>query len=39
VWAQLIAKRQLFVSSVRPTRWISVDTVADLKLYGTTMGK
>jgi len=39
VWAQLIAKRQLFVSSVHPSKWFSVDTVADLKRYGTTMGK
>lgn len=39
VWAQLIAKRQLYVSSVRPSKWFSVDTVADLKRYGTTIGK
>jgi N-acetyl-alpha-D-muramate 1-phosphate uridylyltransferase len=39
VWAQLIAKRQLFVSSVRPSKWFSVDTVADLKRYSTATGK
>ena len=39
VWKQLIAKRQLFVSSVRPSKWFSVDTVADLKRYGTATGK
>lgn len=30
IWAQLIAQRQLWVSSVYPDRWITVDTVADL---------
>jgi hypothetical protein len=39
VWTQLIKKRQLLVSSVRPSKWFSVDTVADLKRYGTTVGK
>jgi NDP-sugar pyrophosphorylase family protein len=39
VWAQLIAKRQLFVSSIQPSKWFSVDTVADLKRYRTSVGK
>ena len=39
VWAQLIRKRQLFVSSIRPSKWFSVDTVADLKRYGATIGE
>lgn len=30
VWRQLIGRRALFVSSVYPERWFSVDTVADL---------
>src|SRR3954471_8587527 len=33
VWSQLITSRQLFVSSVRPTRWFSVDTIDDLRRY------
>ncbi len=31
VWGQLIARRQLVVSSVRPSKWFSVDTLADLE--------
>lgn len=31
VWRQLIPQRQLLRSSVFPTRWFTVDTVADLK--------
>lgn len=30
IWAQLIAQRQLFVSSVRPRRWYSCDTIEHL---------
>ena len=30
VWAQLIQQRHLRVSAVRPQRWFSIDTVADL---------
>ena len=39
VWAQLIKARQLFVSSVRPSRWFSVDTVADLQRYRAATAK
>ena len=31
VWSELIAQRQLQVSSVRPSKWFSVDTVAQLE--------
>ncbi len=31
VWAQLMAARQLYVSSVQPAAWFSVDTLADLE--------
>jgi NDP-sugar pyrophosphorylase family protein len=31
VWEQLIEQRQLRVSTVRPARWFSVDTIEDLK--------
>ena len=31
VWRQLIAQRLLFVSSVYPKQWISIDTVAQLE--------
>ncbi|MBI4349041.1 MAG: NTP transferase domain-containing protein [Elusimicrobia bacterium] len=34
VWDQLIAVRQLWVSSVYPKRWITVDTVDDLAKLG-----
>ena len=30
VWRQLIGHRELFVSSIYPQRWFSVDTLADL---------
>jgi NDP-sugar pyrophosphorylase family protein len=30
VWRQLIAQRQLIVSSIYPKQWFSVDTIADL---------
>ena len=32
VWRQLIARRQLAVSSVYPERWISVDTLEQLNV-------
>ena len=32
VWKELIAQRQLFVSSVRPKKWFSVDTPEQLDL-------
>lgn len=38
IWDQLIAQRQLRVSSVYPRRWITVDTVADLERLGATEG-
>ncbi|HEY0714414.1 MAG TPA: NDP-sugar synthase, partial [Polyangia bacterium] len=31
LWRQLISQRRLMVSSVKPHRWFSVDTMADLK--------
>lgn len=31
VWSELIAKQQLLVSSVRPAKWFSVDTPAQLE--------
>lgn len=31
IWSELIARRQLFVSSVYPARWMTVDTIADLE--------
>ena len=34
VWRQLIARRQLLVSSVQPDHWFSVDTMADLRRAG-----
>ena len=35
VWAELIAKRELLVSSVRPRRWYSVDTLDHLEQAAT----
>jgi NDP-sugar pyrophosphorylase family protein len=38
VWSELIAQRQLFVSSVRPAKWFSVDTLEQLQLCLEQMG-
>lgn len=39
VWNGLIAKKELVVSSVYPTRWFSVDTLADLERVGGSTDK
>lgn len=39
VWKGLIAKKELVVSSVHPTRWFSVDTLADLERVGGSTDK
>jgi NDP-sugar pyrophosphorylase family protein len=36
IWDQLIAKEQLWVSSVYPKQWMTVDTLADLARLGET---
>jgi NDP-sugar pyrophosphorylase family protein len=35
VWNQLIAQRQLMVARIRPTRWFTIDTMADLQRSST----
>lgn len=39
VWRQLIDQRQLWVSSVYPKRWMTVDTVDDLARLGDSQGQ
>jgi NDP-sugar pyrophosphorylase family protein len=38
VWQELMAKQLLFVSSVRPNKWFSVDTLDDLQTCAAMMG-
>ncbi len=38
IWRQLIEQRQLWVSSVYPKRWLTVDTVEDLARLGEIEG-
>jgi hypothetical protein len=38
IWQELIAKQLLFVSSVRPSKWFSVDTLEDLQTCAAMMG-
>jgi len=37
IWSQLIARRQLLVSSVRPVKWFSIDTVEQLQSFSERM--
>jgi NDP-sugar pyrophosphorylase family protein len=39
VWRQLIADRQLYVSSVYPKKWIAVDTLEHLIALNKTLGR
>ena len=39
IWRQLIDHRQLWVSSVYPKRWMTVDTVEDLARLGGSEGR
>ena len=38
LWQELIAQRKLLVSSVRPRKWFSVDTLEDLQTCAAVMG-
>lgn len=38
IWQELIAKQLLLVSSVRPSKWFSVDTLEDLQACAAMMG-
>jgi len=38
VWRQLIAQRELLVSSVKPQKWFTVDTLEDLQRAGVGSG-
>lgn len=39
VWAQLMARNQLYMSSVYPDRWFAVDTVEQLRRAGEGLGE
>ena len=38
IWQELIAQKLLLVSSIRPKKWFSVDTLEDLQACAATMG-